>query len=161
MVGYFTYEDTYIWVIFGYVCLQKWIAKRHVFQRDWTTCSKYGNHSRLRSEHNWCRYIYPCNEHKNLHFDNEDGIHMSSTNLWGKTFSNYHHKTTRTYMQLFSDCRSSWSKSIAANFGYSYFYFWHSFIIVFPFLNGRRMWIELRSPTWRWTVSSIARNTIA
>ena len=27
--------------------------KDNVFKRDWTTCSKFVNHSRLNSQHNW------------------------------------------------------------------------------------------------------------
>jgi hypothetical protein len=33
---------------------------------------------------NWDRSIWSLNEHKNLHFDNEKDIHMSSENLRGK-----------------------------------------------------------------------------
>lgn len=27
--------------------------KRHVCEQDWTTCSKYGNHSKFNSQYNW------------------------------------------------------------------------------------------------------------
>ena len=35
--------------------LQEQILERHVFKKDWTTCSKYDNHSRLNNQHNWER----------------------------------------------------------------------------------------------------------
>ena len=28
----------------------------HVFKRDWTICSKYHNHSKLDTQHNWERW---------------------------------------------------------------------------------------------------------
>ena len=31
--------------------------KRHVFNRDWTTCSNIVNHSRVNSQHNWGPYM--------------------------------------------------------------------------------------------------------
>ena len=31
--------------------LEEQITKRHVFNGDWTTCSKYDNHSRRNSQH--------------------------------------------------------------------------------------------------------------
>jgi hypothetical protein len=33
------------------VSLQERIPNRHVFKRDWTTCSKYDNHWRLDNQH--------------------------------------------------------------------------------------------------------------
>ena len=42
--------------------------KRHTFKREWTMCSKYVNHSRLNSQHDWegggREPIWPLNEHK-------------------------------------------------------------------------------------------------
>ena len=31
---------------------------RHVYKRDWTTCSKYNNHSRLNNQHKWVIKIF-------------------------------------------------------------------------------------------------------
>ena len=45
--------------------------QKDVFKWDWTTSSKYFNHFRLNSQHNWEGPIWPFNELKNLHFDNE------------------------------------------------------------------------------------------
>lgn len=30
---------------------------KNLFERDWTTCSKYDNHHGLISEHNWGTYM--------------------------------------------------------------------------------------------------------
>ena len=51
-----------------------------MFIRDWTMCLECDNHSRLNSEHNWAEEepIRQFNQHKNLHFDNERDVHMSS-----------------------------------------------------------------------------------
>ena len=49
---------------------QEQITKRHVFSRDWTTCSKYKNYSRLDSQHK-SGTLCQIDEHENLHFDNE------------------------------------------------------------------------------------------
>ena len=61
-------------------CGSKNRYQKHVFQRDWTTCSNNDNHFRLNSQHNWGGPTWPFHEHKNLHFDNEWDIHMSSEN---------------------------------------------------------------------------------
>ena len=45
-------------------------------------CSKYNNHSRLNSQHKiWGggRYL-AVNEHKNIHFDNEQDVHTKFVN---------------------------------------------------------------------------------
>ena len=39
---------------------------------------KFVNRSKLNSQHNWGKPIWPFNEHKNLHFDNEYNIHIRS-----------------------------------------------------------------------------------
>ena len=51
LFSYLSKSDTYIRVVCGQVWLQQQIPTRHVFKRDWTTCSK--NYSRLNSQHNW------------------------------------------------------------------------------------------------------------
>ena len=54
-------------VVCGQVLLQKEILIRHEFQKDWTTCSKYGNYSRFNSQHNW-GYLYEhLAKHENLY----------------------------------------------------------------------------------------------
>ena len=40
---------SYMW--FGVA--QGHVPKRQVFKRDWIVCSKYDNHSRLNSQHDW------------------------------------------------------------------------------------------------------------
>jgi hypothetical protein len=42
------------------------IPNRHVFERDWTACPKYVNHSRLNKLGETTRIF---NEHKDLLFD--------------------------------------------------------------------------------------------
>ena len=55
----------------GLVWLQERIPRRHcVFERVWTMCSKYANHSKPSSQHNWGDLNNPLNEHENLYFDN-------------------------------------------------------------------------------------------
>ena len=49
---------------------------KDVFERDWTLCSKYAIHSRLKSQYNWGGATWPFNEHECLHF----GKKMSSKN---------------------------------------------------------------------------------
>lgn len=34
-----------------------WTLKGHMFNRDWTMCSKFSNHSRLLSQHKWGDYV--------------------------------------------------------------------------------------------------------
>ena len=54
--------------------------RRHVFTRDWTPCSKYGNHSRLNSQ----RVIEgDLNDHlitEDFHFEEVRDTHISSKN---------------------------------------------------------------------------------
>ena len=42
----------------GLVWFQEWIPKGHVFRRDQVPCSKYNNHSRCKSQHNWGGGLY-------------------------------------------------------------------------------------------------------
>ena len=79
------YQGTWIWVVMRLAVDLKQTPKLHImFERDWTTCSKYANHSKL----NYCTcsgreeetHIQSLNEHENLHFDNELDIYMSSEN---------------------------------------------------------------------------------
>lgn len=52
-------------------------VKKIRVKRDQTTCSKFVNHSRLNNEHNLGETICPFNEHKNMFFENEQGIYTS------------------------------------------------------------------------------------
>ena len=50
----------------GLIWLKKQIPKRHMFKKDCFTCSKYDNHYRFNSQHNWIGgrgAIWPFNEH--------------------------------------------------------------------------------------------------
>ena len=51
-------------MVCGLVWLQEQTPKRHDFQKDWTTCLKYANHSRLYSPHNIGGPIRPFHELK-------------------------------------------------------------------------------------------------
>ena len=33
-------------------CGKEWVHKKHVFERDWTICSNYDDHSRFDNQHN-------------------------------------------------------------------------------------------------------------
>ena len=44
-------------MVCGQVCLQKLTQKNHVFKSDWTTYSKYYNHSSLNKQQNWFNKI--------------------------------------------------------------------------------------------------------
>ena len=52
----------------GIVCLK----------RDWSTCSKYDNHSRLDSQHNWRGPTWQWNEHEDFHYNSEQDIQLIS-----------------------------------------------------------------------------------
>jgi hypothetical protein len=45
--------------------------KASCVEMSWTTCLKYAKHSKFNSQHDLQGLIWPLNEHKNLHFDNE------------------------------------------------------------------------------------------
>ena len=51
-----------------------------MFQKDWTTCSKYVNHSELNSQHILGIPMQRFNEHENRHYPNESDTQMSSEN---------------------------------------------------------------------------------
>ena len=62
--------DSRIWVLCGHVLLQEQKQeKKHMFNIDWSVCSKYVNHTKLNNRHNWGTYI-TINEHASLHFEN-------------------------------------------------------------------------------------------
>ena len=46
--------------------------------KDWITCSKYVDHPRLNSQHDFSETYN--DEHKNLHFNTEEDIRMSFEN---------------------------------------------------------------------------------
>ena len=55
-------------------CGSKYGHQKDVYlKKDWTMYSKNVNHSKLSSQHNWggTYSIWPLNERKNLHYDNE------------------------------------------------------------------------------------------
>ena len=78
--------STPIWVVCGLVWLQEWTPKIHVFKRDWISCSKYDNHSRLGRQHDLGGGgpLWPLNVHKNLHVVKEWANSYELWNLWGK-----------------------------------------------------------------------------
>jgi hypothetical protein len=55
-------------------------TKKHMFRRDWTTCSKDHKYSKLNRQLNLGGPTQPINEHFKLHFDNEQDIRTSSYN---------------------------------------------------------------------------------
>ena len=71
-----SYWDIPIWTVCALLWLEKMMPK---FKRYWITCSKYNNHIKLHNQHKWekkdCMTI---NLHWNLHFDNEQDVHMNS-----------------------------------------------------------------------------------
>ena len=56
-------------------------AKKTRVQKRLDYMLKYDNCSKPDSQHNWGEPICPLNKHENLHFDNEQDIHMSSGNM--------------------------------------------------------------------------------
>ena len=50
-------------------------TKKQVFKRCWTACSKHANYYKFNDQYD-CKHMY---EDMNLHFDNDYGIHMSSS----------------------------------------------------------------------------------
>ena len=62
-----SWSDTYIRAVDVHWC-------------DWITCSKCDNHSRFNGQLNSRAFIWPFNEHKKHHFNNESDNHMNSKN---------------------------------------------------------------------------------
>lgn len=50
-------------------------------KRDWTTCSKFANHTRLNNQRNWGDLYDHFNEHETLHLDGGGDTQMSSKNI--------------------------------------------------------------------------------
>jgi hypothetical protein len=59
-----------------------------VFKKDWTTSSKYLNHSRFNNQHDWGDLYDHLMNTRNVHFDNEEDIHMSSKTYEANDYGN-------------------------------------------------------------------------
>ena len=85
------HKDTYMWVVYGLVCLAEWMQNRHVFEGDLIMCVTYDKFRRFSSQHKWCNFknicqIYMCLIKGGLYAQNMITILGSIVNIIGEIF---------------------------------------------------------------------------
>lgn len=83
------YKDTYMWVVYGLVCLEEWMPYRHVFKGDCIACLEYDKNRRFSSLHNRCNFKniyhnYMCLKEVGLYAQNmRNYSRVNSQHNWG------------------------------------------------------------------------------
>lgn len=76
-------------------------AIKMCIQRDWTACSKYANHIRFNSQHNWAKgHVWAFNKHTNLHFYNNKAFVWVLEGKW--LHAQFHLLVTTHYFLCFT-----------------------------------------------------------